>query len=130
MTAPQLETVEEIFHAALGCAPDKLCAFLDQKCAGDKVLRSKVEQLLAAHQDAGSFIETPVATLSTSFHADDGAADLLIGETIGAYKILRRISAGGMGAVYLAERADQQYQKLVAIKLIKRGMDTDSVLRH
>src|SRR5204862_2709035 len=49
---------------------------------------------------------------------------------IGHYKISARIGGGGMGEVYLAERADQQYKKRVAIKVIKRGMDTDSVLRH
>jgi eukaryotic-like serine/threonine-protein kinase len=49
---------------------------------------------------------------------------------LGNYKIIKEIGRGGMGAVYLAERADEQYQKRVAIKLIKRGMDTDSVLRH
>jgi serine/threonine protein kinase len=48
---------------------------------------------------------------------------------LGNYKIIREIGRGGMGAFYLAERADEQYQKRVAIKLIKHGMDTDSVLR-
>src|SRR5215813_4069565 len=49
---------------------------------------------------------------------------------LGNYQIVKEIGRGGMGSVYLAERADEQYQKRVAIKLIKRGMDTDSVLRH
>jgi eukaryotic-like serine/threonine-protein kinase len=126
---PRLETVEEIFHAALVCEPGQLKAFLDERCGGDKVLHRQVEKLLAAHRQAGSFIETPVAALPASI-ADDGETNLLIGQTIGRYKISKRISAGGMGAVYLAKRADEQYQKQVAIKLIKRGMDTDSVLRH
>jgi eukaryotic-like serine/threonine-protein kinase len=128
--SPRLETVEEIFHAALQCEPDDLRAFLDERCASHTILRRKVEELLAAHREAGDFIETPVADLSSSTIADDHERDLLIGQTVGHYKVVRRISAGGMGAVYLAERADQQYQKQVAIKLIKRGMDTDSVLRH
>ena len=49
---------------------------------------------------------------------------------LGNYEILKELGRGGMGAVYLARRADAQYEKHVAIKLIKRGMDTDSVLRH
>jgi len=53
-----------------------------------------------------------------------------IGPIIGRYRIIREIGRGGMGAVYLAERADEQYRKQVAIKLIKRGMDTDAVLRQ
>ena len=52
------------------------------------------------------------------------------GRTIGRYKLLERIGTGGMGDVYLAERADQQFEMRVAIKLIKRGMDTESVLRR
>ncbi|HEY6154033.1 MAG TPA: protein kinase [Candidatus Udaeobacter sp.] len=127
---PRLETVEEIFHAALQCKPDDLRAFLDERCASHTILQRKVEELLAAHWEAGDFIETPVADLSNSTIAEDHERDLLIGQTIGHYKVVRRIGAGGMGAVYLAERADQQYHKQVAIKLIKRGMDTDSVLRH
>lgn len=102
---------------------------MDESCAGDEVLRGKVEELLAAHRQSGSFIATPRATLTTSI-LEDGETDLLIGQTIGHYRILNRISAGGMGTVYLGERADQQYEKKVAIKLIKRGMDTDSVLRR
>jgi serine/threonine protein kinase len=105
------------------CEPDELSAFLDESCAGDEVLRGKVEELLAAHRQSGSFIETPRATTSI---LEDGETDLLIGH----YRILNPISAGGMGTVYLGERADQQYEKKVAIKLIKRGMDTNSVLRR
>jgi serine/threonine protein kinase len=130
MTPAQLETVEEIFHAALAQESDQLKAFLDERCAGDEVLRRQVEELLVAHRQAGGFIETPLATLASSGIADDSETDLLIGQIIGHYRISKRIGAGGMGAVYLAGRADQQYEKLVAIKIIKRGMDTDSVLRH
>ena len=52
------------------------------------------------------------------------------GRVIGHYRIIRELGRGGMGSVYLAERADEQYRKQVAIKLIKRGMDTDAVLRQ
>src|SRR5205823_14722450 len=105
-------------------------AFLDERCGGDKMLRGKVEQLLAAHRQAESFIETPIADLADSGISIGHESDSLIGQTIGHYKISTRIGGGGMGEVYLAERADQQYKKRVAIKVIKRGMDTDSVLRH
>jgi tetratricopeptide (TPR) repeat protein len=60
----------------------------------------------------------------------DFSAALSSGQRVDRYRIVREIGRGGMGAVYLAERADEQYEKRVAIKLIKRGMDTESVLRH
>ncbi|PYL50334.1 MAG: hypothetical protein DMF33_13105, partial [Verrucomicrobia bacterium] len=89
MTPGQLETIEETFHAALDCEPGQLSAFLDKACAGDEVLRGKVEALLASHQRAGSFIQTPVAALATRI-VENRQTGLLIGQTIGHYKILKR----------------------------------------
>jgi serine/threonine protein kinase/Tol biopolymer transport system component/Tfp pilus assembly protein PilF len=60
--------------------------------------------------------------------SDDG--DLLIGQTVGAYLIKKLIGSGGMGRVYLAERADGEFQQQVAVKFIKRGMDTDFILKR
>jgi serine/threonine protein kinase len=62
--------------------------------------------------------------------AEVNQGDLPVSAIIGNYRVVRELGRGGMGAVYLAERADAQYKRQVAIKLIKRGMDTDSVLRH
>src|SRR5256885_15939166 len=101
MTPAQLQTIEEIFYAALDQAPDQISAFLDTACEGDEVLRRKVEALLASRQRAGSFIETSAVGLATRI-IQNGQADLLVGRTIGHYKLSERIGTGGMGDVYLA----------------------------
>src|SRR5436309_16109528 len=101
MTPAQLRTIEEIFHAALDQEPDQIGAFLDTACAGDEVLRGKVEALLASHQLADSFIETSAVGLATRI-IENGQADLLVGRTIGHDIISERIGTCGMGEVYLA----------------------------
>ena len=129
MEPARLQAIETIFHAALGVEQGQRDAFLREQCAGDDSLRREVEALLAAHETAGGFIETPIATLDERLFEDE-EADRLVGQMIGHWEILKRIGSGGMGAVYLARRADRQYEQQVAIKLIKRGMDTEAMLRR
>ena len=129
MEPARLQAIESIFHAALGVERARRDAFLRERCVSDEALRREVEALLAAHHTAGGFIETPIVTLDEGLF-DDDEADRLIGTVVGHYEITKRIGSGGMGAVYLGRRADRQYEKLVAIKLIKRGMDTEAMLRR
>src|SRR5437762_6342175 len=123
MTPARLQTIEEIFHAALDCEPDQLNAFLDETCAGDEVLRRKVEALLASRQRADSFIETPVVGLATRI-IENGQADLLVGRTIDHYKISKRIGTGGMGEVYLA--TDMTAGRKAALKLLPTRFTSDA----
>jgi non-specific serine/threonine protein kinase/serine/threonine-protein kinase len=125
----RLQVIEAIFHAALELEPMQREAFLRERCAGDETLRRDVDALLAAHATAGSFIETPIATLDAGLFETE-EPDRLIGKTIGHWEILKRIGSGGMGAVYLARRSDRQYERQVALKLIKRGMDSEAMLRR
>jgi len=115
MTRAQLQTIKEIFHGALDCEPDKVSAFLETACQGDEVLRYEVDAFLTAHRHAGNFIEAPVAGLATNI-IEKGPAGLLVGQTIGHYKICERIGSGGMGDVYLA--TDVTAGRKAALKLL------------
>src|SRR6476619_6771460 len=123
MTPARLQTVEEIFHAALDQEPDQVGAFLDAACEGDEVLRRKVEALVASHQRAGSFIETTVAGITTRI-IENEQADLLVGQTIGHYKISKRIGTGGMGDVYLATEITAG--RRAALKLLPTRFTSDA----
>src|SRR5438477_3997 len=123
MTPARLQRVEEIFHAALDQEPDRVGAFLDAACEGDELLRRKVEALLASLQRAGAFIETPVAGIATRI-TENGQADLLIGRTIGHYKISERIGTGGMGEVYLA--TDITAGRQAALKILPTRFASDA----
>jgi serine/threonine protein kinase/tetratricopeptide (TPR) repeat protein len=96
-----------------------------ERCRGDAALKREVESLLA---QTTKRIEAYADDAGNAARAD--IASLPIGRRIGAYAVIRELGRGGMGAVYLARRADQEFEKEVAIKLLKRGTDTDEVLRR
>ncbi len=129
MSSTQLHRLKEIFHSAQQLRPNERPDFLDQTCGRDTELRREIDALLKSGREADGFMFDPPAQLAAEVF---GEAEIpsVIGRTIGRYKLLERVGSGGMGDVYLAERADQQFEMQVAIKLIKRGMDTESVLRR
>jgi eukaryotic-like serine/threonine-protein kinase len=129
VTSERWKRVEAVFEQALELPQDQRAAFLQENCNSDAEVRREVEALLNSHERAGNFIDQPSLFFADDTLRDNGST-LQAGELIGSYRIVRELGRGGMGAVYLAERADEQYKKRVAIKLIKRGMDTDAVLRH
>jgi serine/threonine protein kinase/tetratricopeptide (TPR) repeat protein len=120
--------IEDLFHSALNCEPGRRVAFLNSACAGDASLRQEIESLLSSYEK-GSFTETPAFAEGVKL-LEESEARSLAGQNIGPYRVIRMIGQGGMGAVYLAARADQAFQKEVAIKLIKRGQDTDDVIHR
>src|SRR5436309_4002798 len=115
MMPARLQTVEEIFHAALEQNPGDIARFIEAACEGDELLRREVEALLASHQRAQSFIESSTAGLATRV-IESRQADLLVGHTIGHYKISEAIGTGGMGEVYLA--TDVVAGRKAALKLL------------
>jgi eukaryotic-like serine/threonine-protein kinase len=128
MKAERWRQIEEIFQAAFDSAPENRAALLDSACGDDLELRSEVESLLAAHEQSG--FTAGVAFNDVFSVLEQRAGQLEEGRRMGPYRLLREIGHGGMGRVYLAARADDAYQKLVAIKVIRRGLDTDDIIRR
>jgi eukaryotic-like serine/threonine-protein kinase len=124
VTNDRFQRCEELFHSARLLAGPEREALLTEACAGDLLLRGEVERLLAAHDRADAFIDTPALPRPAWSDPDESWPS----RRVGPYQIVREIGRGGMGAVYLAERVDGQYEQRVALKLIKRGMDTAQVL--
>jgi serine/threonine protein kinase/tetratricopeptide (TPR) repeat protein len=114
----------DLFLAALDrpAGPER-DRYLDAACAGDPGLRAEVDSLLAAAARAGGFLEVPAAGVTVDLSPTADRA----GATIGPYKLLQPLGEGGMGAVWMADQAVPVRRK-VAVKLIKPGMDSKSVL--
>src|SRR6516164_189128 len=117
--------LEAIFFAALEKgSPQERAAFLDEASAGNPQLRRRVERMLAAQAEAGSFLEQPAHTPAMT--ADEPITEVP-GTVIGPYKLLQQIGEGGMGTVFMAEQT-QPVQRKVALKIIKPGMDSAQVI--
>src|ERR1700686_5828973 len=129
MQAERWQQVEELFGVALDRAPDERATFLTEACGNDDGLRPEVEGLLASHQRAGDFIQAPAFEDALNLIKRPEPA-LESGNRIGSYEVIREIGRGGMGTVYLAARADDEYRKQVAIKVIRRGLDTEDIIRR
>jgi serine/threonine protein kinase len=118
--------IQEVFGKAADLAPQDQQRLLDEACAGEPELRAEIESLLAGDQGGDTLIRQSLeqeSALVLGWRPREG-------ERLGAYRLVRRIGAGGMGTVYLATRDDDQFQKQVAVKVVKRGMDTEDVLRR
>src|SRR6202162_6490444 len=116
----------EIVDQALEVSQEERPAYLDRVCQ-DSSLRQYVESLLGSYQQADDFLREP-ATITHASVLEPGAVDSWLGRRLGPYQLIEEIGQGGMGEVYRAVRADDQYQKQVAIKLVRAGEDSGIVL--
>jgi serine/threonine protein kinase len=120
------DRIRAVFLEALVTDPGGRALVLDRACGSDAALRQEVERLLAASGDADEFLNDlgrrAIVPLSDVVAAGGVREPLAAGRRLGAYRVIRELGRGGMGAVYLAERADEQYEKLVAIKLLPLGL--------
>jgi serine/threonine protein kinase/Flp pilus assembly protein TadD len=115
---------EELFNAALSRPPTERPEFLAGACAGDKDLKRRVEALLHAHDNPGSFLAGPAPALAGTM---DEPRRERPGTAIGPYKLIEQIGEGGMGTVWMAQQTEP-VKRLVAVKLIKAGMDSAQVI--
>jgi serine/threonine protein kinase/tetratricopeptide (TPR) repeat protein len=117
-----------ILNAALELPPEERPTYLDKACVDDGDLRRRVEGLLEAHEQVGDFLETPPTGLDTAnFLRTSVSVVEKPGDRIGPYKLLEQIGEGGCGVVYMAEQ-EEPVRRRVALKVIKLGMDTKSVI--
>lgn len=116
--------VKEIFQTVVELPAEERPRYLSFACKGDSGLQAEVEAMLSADRQADRFLE------SSPFQSIPQTPSRALDRRIGPYRILRQIGHGGMGAVYLAERADGNFEQRVAIKIIRRGMDTVEMLRR
>ncbi len=114
MTAARWQLVREILYSASQIEESERAAYVAERCGTDRSLRTEVEDLLEALQESGEFLESPPAFPNDSKH---------VGRRVGVYQILEEIGRGGMGEVYRAVRADGQFEKEVAVKMVRAGYD-------
>jgi eukaryotic-like serine/threonine-protein kinase len=130
-TAALLKRAEAVYFQVTALLPHERDAAIMRLCAGDQTLAKEVRSLVSAGDRLGAFLEQPALGGDISNLAEVAAfTDDLLGATLGHFRIERRLASGGMGTVYLASRSDGQFAQSVAIKVVKRGMDSEDVLRR
>ena len=116
--------IEALFHEAVELPPDDRDAFLRKACAANPGIYKEVLSLLEEDLNVHSMLD------GWALDAVDLQSEAIIGKQIGPYQITQEIGSGGMGAVYLAERTEGEFEQHVAMKLIKRGMDSNQILQR
>lgn len=122
------EQVKQIFAEACELPEEARPAFLAEACTGDPDVRREIESLLAAQSGIGaSFLAEPAAGEVLGLIGQREIAEW-IGRRIGAYQVLAELGSGGMGTVFLAARADDEFKRRVAIKIIRRGLNRAEIV--
>lgn len=128
----RFEEVDALFAATLDLPPDRRMAYLREACGGDLVLFSAVQELLAALEPADELLDREAhgALWSRALEAWRPEVEVAPGDVLGAFRVVREVGRGGMGTVYEAERCDDQFRQRVALKVLRRGLDTTDIVQR
>jgi serine/threonine protein kinase/tetratricopeptide (TPR) repeat protein len=127
MTPERWERVGEVFHEAVAKPAGEARDWVESVCVDDREVAAEVLSLLGSDAAAGKgFLTAQLEPAVTSLFGTPAR----LPERVGPYRLVQELGRGGMGTVYLAERDDEHYETQVAIKLVRRGMDTDLILHR
>ncbi|MGH7527388.1 MAG: serine/threonine-protein kinase, partial [Gemmatimonadales bacterium] len=132
MSREEWERLEEVLDAALELPSDDRVSFVERACGTQELLRNRARAVLGAAERAGDFLERPADAFAAGLLREIAAeaefglvsdeSGSVAGGRLGPYRLVRELGRGGMGAVYLAERDDEQYDRRVAIKVVPAGL--------
>jgi serine/threonine protein kinase/tetratricopeptide (TPR) repeat protein len=128
MKTEEWHKVEELLNTALELEPAARRQFLDG--VSEPLLRREVESLLAYDEKTDSFLAAPALAFSADFFDDSDGPEERAGQTVGRHRIIREIGRGGMGAVFLAERSDGEFQQQLALKIVRRSFADSDLARR
>jgi serine/threonine protein kinase len=123
MTPEEWRKIKEVLQEVLELEPSARATYLDDACASQDINRAEIEALVRSHEEGGAFLEGPVDVAAGDF-VQDISFTSWVGRRLGPYQIINKIGEGGMGTVFRAKRVDGLYDKDVAIKIIRHGLDT------
>lgn len=128
--SPELwQKVKAVLDDAVAVSPSGRAEFFRNACPDDDLVRREVEALLKYDEPRYSVLDDPAVSFAWS-EDPVSQTSAFIGKNVGNYRVIDVIAAGGMGTVFLAERADGTFDQKVALKVIKRGMDSEAVLQR
>ncbi|HUN73599.1 MAG TPA: serine/threonine-protein kinase [Steroidobacteraceae bacterium] len=132
MTPQRWEQLKSVLHEAMQLGPGERLTYLDHISVCDPGLRSELDTLLTANEEIPEALRTTPAALAAALHAAEGlmVRDPLLGARVGAYEIIEELGSGGMGKVYRAARRDDEFEQVVAIKLVRAGGSSFFVLKR
>ena len=136
MTRPDAKLLDSLFERALELSGDERAAYIQEQCGSDKILRSRLEELVVTAEASADGMEDRFSVIRNRLLErvlDNGPDDPTVredlsGQLFGHWRLVQRIARGGLATVYLAHRDDGNYDQRAAFKVLRRGLDTDDLI--